>query len=130
MSNAADFPAESANFGLVNLALGMLRYSAGMKPFAPPASAREIVPRAPRREVNVAARIEGPTIQSFSTRVKNISSSGMLLSDSGELQVGDVLYATLPGMAAVLCMVARLTKGGGAGIRFETPAASGGYWDD
>ncbi|MDO7841231.1 PilZ domain-containing protein [Sphingomonas immobilis] len=87
-----------------------------------------IIPRAPRHDVDVAAEIAGPTILPFSSRVKNISTSGMLLLDSGQLQVGDVVYAKLPGRAPVLCVVARLRPGGGAGIKFETSVQLDDCW--
>lgn len=90
---------------------------------------RELIARAPRSEVNITVRIEGPTVQPFSSRVKNISSSGMLLVESSHLQVGDAIYATLPGKKAMLCFVARVKRGGGAGVKFDVEGLRDRFWE-
>jgi hypothetical protein len=99
-----------------------------MPPLAPLQTAHDFVPRAERHDVDIIVTIEGPTVQPFSTRVKNISSSGMLLANSGQLHVGDVISVTLPDRAPMLCVVARVKKGGGAGIKFENTALIDGFW--
>jgi hypothetical protein len=113
---------------VVNAALGIARYDKRMPSLAPLHAATSFVPRAERHDVDIAVRIEGPTVQPFSTRVKNISSSGMLLAKAGQLQVGDVVSVALPAKMPMLCVVARLRKGGGAGIKFENAALIDGFW--
>jgi len=100
-----------------------------MPPFVPLQTARTFVPRAERHDVDIVVAIEGPTIRPFSTRVKNISSSGMLLAQSGQLHAGDVISVTLPARAPMLCVVARLKKGGGAGIKFQNATLIDGFWE-
>jgi hypothetical protein len=99
-----------------------------MPPLAPLQPARTFVPRAERHDVDIVVAVEGPTIPPFSTRVKNISSSGMLLARSGQLQAGDVISVTLPAGAPMLCVVARVKKGGGAGIKFQNGTLIDGFW--
>jgi hypothetical protein len=65
--------------------------------------------------------INGPTIEPFTSKVSNISSSGVLLEDDGGLQVGDVIWITLPTRKPVVGFVARLRRRGGAGVKFEHP---------
>lgn len=81
---------------------------------------RAMIPRAPRQAVDFRVEIAGPTVNTFTTKVRNLSASGMLLHDAGGLRIGDVVSATLPDERVVVCAVVRLRKGGGAGLRFET----------
>jgi hypothetical protein len=77
-----------------------------------------IVPRAKRHDVDVYAEIEGPTVHAFESRVLNISASGMLLAEAGQLKIGDVVYAKIAGRGSTLCTIVRL-KNGSAGVKFE-----------
>lgn len=82
--------------------------------------ARQMTPRAARREANFTVAVEGPTITPFTSPVANVSATGMLLKNAGQLRAGDILYASIAGGAAILCVVARLSRGGGAGIKFAS----------
>jgi hypothetical protein len=79
---------------------------------------QQIIPRAPRHDVDIYADIEGPTVHAFRSRVLNISASGMLLAEAGQLRIGDVVRSNIPDKSATLCTIVRL-KNGRAGVRFE-----------
>jgi hypothetical protein len=78
-----------------------------------------ITPRAKRHDVDVYAEIGGPTVHPFRSRVLNISASGMLLAEAGQLRIGDVVYSKIAGRGSMLCTIVRL-KNGSAGVRFES----------
>ena len=83
-------------------------------------SVRTLVPRAPREAAQCHVDFSGPTVANFRSRIRNISSSGMLIDCHAPLHRDDVLIAQLPGAGETLCRVARL-RNGVAGVRFETP---------
>lgn len=90
------------------------------------ALARSFTPRAPREASQCLARIFGPTIADFTSRVHNISTSGMLLDHGGQLSVGDVIFAELPGLGDVLGEIVRL-KDSAAGVKFSAPINLAAY---
>jgi len=75
------------------------------------------VARAPRHDSAVEVDVSGPTVATFRSRVRNVSTSGMLIESPHALQVGDVLSAAMPGTGEVMCVVVRLRRGA-AGVRF------------
>lgn len=88
----------------------------------PPAailSKTDFVERAPREELQCHADFHGPTVAAFKSRVRNISTSGMLIDCPAALRIDDVLVARLPGIGEVICTVVRL-RNGRAGIRFSS----------
>lgn len=87
-----------------------------------------LTPRAKRYSFDFSVLVSGPTISPFTSRVINISRSGLLLEDAGALQVGDVVSISLPEQRPTLCSVVRLSKGG-AGIKFQTAAVANEIWD-
>lgn len=90
---------------------------------------RVLTPRAKRYPFDLPVHVSGPTISPFTSRVINISKSGLLLEDAGGLQVGDVVSVSLPNQRPALCSVARLSKTGGAGIKFETQVVANDPWN-
>ena len=82
-----------------------------------PQQRRRHVPRAERMASHHVIEISGPTTAAFRSRVRNVSSSGMLIDNVGHVSVGDVVTATLPGAGQVMGTVVRL-KDAAAGIRF------------
>ena len=74
-------------------------------------------PRAPRQDSALVVEVSGPTVQPFRSRVRNVSTSGMLIDSPHALQVGDVLAAAMPGAGEVMCVVVRFRRGA-AGVRF------------
>jgi hypothetical protein len=82
---------------------------------------RRPVPRAERHDVDLYAEVAGPTVQAFRSRVRNISSSGMLLAEAGQLRIGDVIYAKIAGRPATLCKIVRV-RNGSAGVKFDDSA--------
>lgn len=80
-----------------------------------------LVRRAARYPAGFLVMVSGPTIEPFTSKVSNISSSGVLLEHDGGLQVGDVIWVTLPTRKPVIGFVARLSRRGGAGVKFEHP---------
>jgi len=80
---------------------------------------RAWTPRAERREVFDHARLSGPTIPSFVSRIRNISASGMLVDMLHPLAPGDIVTAAMTGRGDVMCRVVR-TKGDTAGLKFIT----------
>ncbi len=89
-------------------------------------AARSFTPREPREASQCLARIFGPTIADFTSRVHNISRSGMLLDHGGQLSIGDVIFAELPGLGNVLGEIVRL-KESAAGVKFSAPINLGLY---
>ena len=87
----------------------------------PIAVERPLVRRAARYPAGFQVMVSGPTIGPFTSKVSNISSSGVLLQDDGGLKVGDVIWVTLPTRKPVIGFVARLGRRGGAGVKFEHP---------
>jgi hypothetical protein len=81
---------------------------------------REFTARAKRYAFDFSVMVSGPTISPFTSRVSNISRSGMLLENAGALQVGDVVTVSLPDQRPTLCSVVRLSRSGGAGIKFTS----------
>lgn len=79
----------------------------------------DFVERAPREDGHCHADLYGPTVAPFRSRVRNISTSGMLIDCPAALHVDDVLVARLPGVGEIICTVARL-RNGRAGIRFSS----------
>ena len=77
------------------------------------------IERAPRRESTDLARLSGPTVAPFVSRIRNISASGMLVDMIHPLSIGDILTAVMPGGRETLCRVVR-TKDGRAGLKFVT----------
>lgn len=75
------------------------------------------VSRAERRDSSLVVSFSGPTTPGFSGRVRNVSTSGMLIEAPQQVSVGDVLTAHMPGRGDTLCRVVRVT-GRGAGVRF------------
>jgi len=84
---------------------------------APPQ--RPWIDRAERREVFEHARLSGPTIPPFTSRIRNISASGMLVDMLHPLAPGDIVTAAMAGRGEVMCRVVR-TKGDTAGLKFVT----------
>jgi hypothetical protein len=95
-----------------------MRYARIMSALAQQTDQR-ITPRAKRHDVDVYAEIGGPTVHPFRSRVLNISASGMLLAEAGQLQIGDVVISRIAGRGATLCKIVRL-KNGSAGVKFES----------
>lgn len=89
-------------------------------------AARSFTPRASRESSQCMARIFGPTITDFTSRVHNISTSGMLLDHDGQLKVGDVIFAELPGLGNILGEIVRL-KDSAAGVKFSAPINLASY---
>ncbi|WP_081988113.1 PilZ domain-containing protein [Sphingomonas sp. 37zxx] len=85
---------------------------------SPICARKRFVKRAPRQNLAISVEIQGPTVEPFETVTSNISTSGMLLADGGQLQVGDVFHARLSGASWQLCKVVRLKKDSGAGVEF------------
>jgi len=75
------------------------------------------VARAERFDFDAVVCVTGPTTPPFSTTVKNISQSGALIRDCGQLQVGDVAFVHLPSLGEVACTLVRRTNKY-AGLRF------------
>lgn len=88
-------------------------------PLAVIATKTDFVERAPREEGQCHADFYGPTVAPFRSRVRNISTSGMLIDSPAALRIDDVLVARLPGVGEIICTVARL-RNGRAGIRFSS----------
>jgi hypothetical protein len=78
---------------------------------------RQWTDRAERRETALFADVAGPTSPSFQTRVRNISTTGMLIDAPDPVAVGDILIAQMPGGCEVMCAVVR-RRAGTVGIRF------------
>lgn len=90
-------------------------------PWSRPDAAREAI-------CDFSVVVSGPTIAPFTSRVVNISRSGLLLETAGCLQVGDVVSIALPDQRPTLCSVARLSRTGGAGIKFTSQRAANDCW--
>lgn len=78
---------------------------------------KTFIERAPRQNLSCTAEISGPTVPTFQSRVRNISSSGMLIDHFGHVSVGDVIISKLPGAEDLVGTIVRV-RDGTAGVRF------------
>ncbi len=76
-----------------------------------------LVPRADRIPSEYVSEISGPTVPLFRSRIRNISSSGMLFDYAGPISIGDVVSAHLPGNGQVMATVVR-KRDGKVGAKF------------
>jgi hypothetical protein len=87
---------------------------------------RTYVARAERVVSHHVVEISGPTTNAFRSRIRNVSSTGMLIDHLGQISVGDVVSATLPGAGAIIGTVVRL-KDARAGVRFINAISLAAY---
>lgn len=78
---------------------------------------RALVPRAERIPSDYISEISGPTVATFRSRIRNISTSGMLMDAPDSISIGDVVMAAIPGNGSVMGTVAR-KRDGTAGVKF------------
>ncbi|WP_145958997.1 PilZ domain-containing protein [Sphingobium sp. SCG-1] len=87
---------------------------------------KTFIERAPRQNLSCTAEISGPTVPTFQSRVRNISSSGMLIDHYGHVSVGDVVISKLPGADDMVGTIVRV-RDGTAGVRFLSAFDVNGY---
>ena len=78
---------------------------------------RQWIDRADRRETSLYAEVAGPTSAPFRSRVRNISTTGMLIDAPEAVAVGDILVVQIPDGRELICAVVR-RRAGTVGIRF------------
>jgi hypothetical protein len=76
-----------------------------------------LVARAERMPSHYVSAITGPTVPPFRSRIRNISTSGMLIDGPAQISIGDVISASIPGNGDVLGTIVR-KKDGTAGVKF------------
>ena len=86
------------------------------------------VARAPREQHQCMLEIFGPTINAFASRIRTISTSGMLIDHGGRLSVGDFVVAKMPGLGDVMGEIVRL-RDSGAGMKFTAPISLSTFRD-
>jgi hypothetical protein len=90
---------------------------------------RQWIDRADRLDTSLYAEVAGPTSAPFRSRVRNISTTGMLIDAPEAVAVGDILIVQMPDGRELICAVVR-RRAGSVGIRFveAIPATDLGTW--
>jgi hypothetical protein len=76
--------------------------------------------RAPRLTTSIVTSASGSDGVPLTVRIRNVSSSGLLLDGQGRHQAGETIQISLPEIGAVTGRIVR-TRGSFAGIRFDRP---------